>query len=129
MEKRIKNFNNFVNESFSSLTDEEKSHLQIVVDKLKGETEEKIPYNSEVANPRGKAKNPFYDRGSRKLDGLGKSFASIVPGTVNKKGDVITAEVSHGVEFESGLKTENKTLVEMDKKTFEYTTKKIETNL
>tara|TARA_R110000772_G_scaffold20466_5_gene56836 strand:+ start:5876 stop:6247 length:372 start_codon:yes stop_codon:yes gene_type:complete len=116
-------------ESFSSLNDEQKIKLQTIVDEITDNSMEKVNGNSEVANPRGKARNPFYDRGSRKLQGLGKPFGSIVPGTVVKEKGVITAEVSHGVEYESGLKKDYKSIITMDEKTLEYSVKKIQSNL
>lgn len=116
-------------ESFSSLTEEQKIKLQTIVNDITDSSMEKVTGNSEVANPRGKARNPFYDRGSRKLQGLGKPFGSIIPGSVNKEKDVITAEVSHGVKYESGLKKEYKSIIKMDAKTLEYDVEKISTDL
>tara|TARA_R110000772_G_C13290824_1_gene437968 strand:+ start:515 stop:886 length:372 start_codon:yes stop_codon:yes gene_type:complete len=116
-------------ESFSSLTEEQKIKLQTIVNNITDSSMEKVPTNSEVANPRGKARNPFYDKGMRPLQGLGKPFGSIVPGSVNKEKDVITAEVSHGVNYESGLKKEYKSIIKMDAKTLEYEVEKIETGL
>ena len=116
-------------ESFSSLSDDQKSKLHSIVEEIKDQSMEKVNGNSEVANPRGEARNPFYDRGDRQLQGLGKSFGSIVPGSVEKKNGKITAEVTHGVNYESGLKKEYKSVITMDEKTLEYSVKKIETKL
>lgn len=116
-------------ESFSSLTEEQKIKLHKIVNDIMEGSMERVPSNSEVANPRGKARNPFYDRGTRKLQGLGKPFGNIVPGSVNKEKDVITAEVSHGVKYESGLIKEYKSIIKMDAKTLEYEVEKIETKL
>lgn len=116
-------------ESFSSLTDEQKIMLQSAVEEIKDSSMEKVSTNSEVSNPRGDARNPFYDRGERKLDGLGEPFGSIVPGSVTKNGNTITAEVTHGVKYNSGLRKEYKSVITMDAKTLEYTTKKISTDL
>jgi len=112
-------------ESFSSLTEEQKIKLQTIVEEIKENSTEKVGGNSEVANPRGKARNPFYDRGSRKLDGLGQSYASIIPGSVTKEKGIIYAEVKHGMKYESGLTKDYKSCIEMDEKTLEYTTKKL----
>ena len=132
--KHIKTFGNFINEdktneSFSSLSDEQKNVIHTVIEEIKDNSMEKVNGNSEVANPKGKARNPFYDRGDRALQGLGKPFANIVPGSVNKEDGIIEVEVSHGVNYESGLNKEYKSLIKMDAKTLEYTVKKIETNL
>jgi hypothetical protein len=116
-------------ESFSSLTEDQKKKLHSIVEEIKDNSTEKVGGNSEVANPRGRARNPFYDRGSRKLDGLGKPFAGIVPGSVVKEKGVIKAEVEHGMEYESGLKKRYKTAIEMDEKTLEYSIKKIKSDL
>ena len=116
-------------ESFSSLTEEQKIKLHKIVNDIMEGSMERVLSNSEVANPRGKARNPFYDRGTRKLQGLGKPFGNIVPGSVNKEKDVITAEVSHGVKYESGLIKEYKSIIKMDAKTLEYEVEKIETKL
>lgn len=116
-------------ESFSSLTEEQKIKLHKIVNDIMEGSMERVPSNSEVANPRGKARNPFYDRGTRKLQGLGKPFGNIVPGSVSKEKDVITAEVSHGVKYESGLIKEYKSIIKMDAKTLEYEVEKIETKL
>lgn len=116
-------------ESFSSLSDEQKIKLQTIVREITDNSMEKVGGNSEVANPRGKARNPFYDRGSRQLQGLGKPFGAIVPGSVEKKDGKITAEVSHGVEYESGLKKAYKSVITMDEKTLEYSVEKIENDL
>lgn len=124
MMKFVKTF-----ESFSSLTDEQKSKLHSIVEEIKDNSIEKVNGNSEVANPRGKARNPFYDRGDRALQGLGKPFASIVPGSVTKEKGSITAEVTHGVKYESGKRTEYKSIIKMDEKTLEYSVKKISTDL
>lgn len=116
-------------ESFSSLTEEQKIKLHKIVNDIMEGSMERVPSNSEVANPRGKARNPFYDRGTRKLQGLGKPFGNIIPGSVNKEKDVITAEVSHGVKYESGLIKEYKSIIKMDAKTLEYEVEKIEIKL
>lgn len=116
-------------ESFSSLTDEQKSKLQSIVEEIKDGSMEKVSTNSEVANPKGEARNPFYDRGERRLDGLGEPFGSIVPGSVSKDKGTITCEVTHGVKYNSGLRKEYKSVITMDAKTLEYTTKKISTDL
>jgi hypothetical protein len=111
-------------ESFSSLSEEQKIKLHQIVEEITNNSMERVDTNSEVANPKGLAKNPFYDRGSRKLQGLGKPFGSIVPGSVRKEKGTIYAEVSHGVQYESGLKKDYITCIEMDEKTLEYTTKR-----
>jgi hypothetical protein len=116
-------------ESFSSLTEEQKIKLQTIVNSITDSSMEKVSTNSEVANPKGEARNPFYDRGSRQLQGLGKPFGAIVPGSVNKVKDVITAEVSHGVKYESGLNKQYKSIITMDAKTLEYEVAKTETDL
>jgi hypothetical protein len=132
--KHIKDFGQFLNEevtneSFSSLTDEQKNAIHTAIEDIKDNSMEKVNGNSEVANPRGKARNPFYDRGDRELQGLGKPFGNIVPGSVVKDGGKIKVEVAHGVNYESGLNKEYKSVIEMDAKTLEHTVKKIETNL
>jgi len=116
-------------ESFSSLTEEQKIKLHTIVDEIRDNSMEKVGGNSEVSNPRGVAKNTFYDRGSRQLQGLGKPFGTIVPGSVRKEKGTIYAEVKHGVKYESGLNKEYITCIEMDEKTLEYTTKKVNTYL
>ena len=124
MMKYVKTF-----ESFSSLTEEQKIKLHTIVEKIRDNSMEKVDTNSEVSNPTGKAKNPFYDRGSRQLQGLGQPFGSIVPGSVTKEKGTIHADVKHGVKYESGLNKEYITHIEMDEKTLEYTTKRKKTDL
>lgn len=118
-----------IKESFSTLTDEQKNTIHIAIEEIKDNSIEKVNGNSEVANPRGKARNPFYDRGNRQLQGLGKPFAGIVPGSVIKEGGVIKVTVTHGTNYKSGLKKEYKSIIEMDAKTLDYSIKKIESNL
>lgn len=132
--KHVKDFGHFinennVNESFSSLTDEQKNTIHVAIEEIRDSSMEKVNGNSEVANPRGKARNPFYDRGDRQLQGLGKPFGNIVPGSVVKEDGLIKVCVEHGVEYESGLRKEYKSEIEMDAKTLEYSIKKIETSL
>ena len=120
MENRhIKNFEKF-NESFSKLKDEEKIQLKNIVDGLADKSSEKVYTNSEVANPRGLARNPFYKTGQRKLKGLGNPYSNIVPGSVEKNGKEITAKVKHGMEYESGKKTEFTSVVKLDTETGEH---------
>lgn len=116
-------------ESFSTLSEEQKIKLHTIVTEITDGSMEKVSSNSEIANPRGLARNPFYDRGSRKLQGLGKPFGSIVPGSVNKKDGIITAEVSHGVKYESGLIKGYISYIKMDAKTLEYEVERKETQL
>lgn len=128
--KYLNKYENWMtNESFSSLSEEEKSKLHLIMNEIINDSREKVNGNSEVANPKGKASNPFYDRGTRDLEGLGKPFGSFVPGSINKKDGKIEAIVEHGMNYESGLKKRYKTKIEMDAKTFEYSTKKIDTEL
>jgi len=116
-------------ESFSTLSEEQKTALNTALAEVKDSSAEKVNINSDVVNPKGIAKNPLYDRGQRELDGLGKAYGEFVPGSINKDKNIITAEVIHGVKYSTNKKTEFKSVITMDAKPLEYTIKKIETQL
>ncbi len=128
--KFIKTYETFsVNESFSSLSEEQKIALNAALLSIKDSSMDKSNINSDAANLKGEQRKPFYDRGESPLEGLGKPYAEFVSGSVNKEKDIITAEVVHGVSYSTNKKTEFKSLITMDAKTLEYTTKKIHTQL
>ena len=91
-------------EKFTSLSDDEKIQLHKIVDKIKEGSTDMVTTNSEVSKPSG----------VRKLQGLGQPFASIIPGSVSKDSKIITAEVEHGMEYESGRKVELKSTITLD---------------
>jgi hypothetical protein len=124
----IYNFEKF-NESFTKLKDDEKILLKQIVDELGDKSSDKTYTNSEVANPRGLARNPFYKSGQRKLKGLGNPYSNIVPGSVEKNGKEITAKVKHGMDYESGKKTEFTSIITLNTETGDYDIRQEESSL
>ena len=124
----IYNFEKF-NESFTKLKDDEKILLKQIVDELGDKSSDKTYTNSEVANPRGLARNPFYKSGQRKLKGLGNSYSNIVPGSVEKNGKEITAKVKYGMEYESGKRTEFTSVITLNTETGDYDIRQEESSL
>jgi hypothetical protein len=124
----IYNFEKF-NESFTKLKDDEKILLKQIVDELGDKSSDKTYTNSEVANPRGLARNPFYKSGQRKLKGLGNPYSNIVPGSVEKIGKEITAKVKHGMDYESGKKTEFTSIITLNTETGDYDIRQEESSL
>ena len=100
-------------ENFKALKEDEKILLHKIVLEIGDNTSAKIDTNSEVSLPN--------KRGHREVEGLGKPFSSIVPNTVNKKDGSITADIEHGVEYESGRRDAFVSTVVVDIKSGEYT--------
>lgn len=117
----IKKFNSWlINENFSSLEDQIKMKIHEILNEIEDQSIEKVDTNSEVANPRSLARNPFYKRGSRNLQGYGESYRGIVSGSVEDTGSDIEFKVEHGAKYSNGKKTFYITHVKLNKDSLEY---------
>jgi len=108
-------------EKYSTLKPAEKALLDIAIEEIKHNSADRVITNTEVENLAGIAKKNFYDRGTIEMEGLGKSFASIVPGSIEKDGDTITAVIEHGVSYTTNREVTFKSKVVMDTKEMTYT--------
>jgi len=126
----IKNFKSWlINENFSTLDESLKIRIHEILQEIKDQSIEKVDTNSEVSNPRSLARNPFYKRGSRQLQGYGQSYSGILPGSVEDKSDSVEFKVEHGTKYSNNKKTYLLTHVVLDKNTMEYEKRLLEKQL
>lgn len=114
-------------EKFSELSDDIKTVLNKAVEELKNRSDDTSSVASMAVNPKDFAGNSR--QGQHRLEGLGKPFAAIIPGSVKTEEKVVKIEVEHGVNYENNKKTRSISCVEVNKDDLTYTIKEKSTEL
>ena len=114
-------------ESFSKLSNQVKEVLSKAVEELKNRTDDTSSVASMAVNPKDYAGSSR--QGQHRLEGLGKPFAAIIPGSVDVEGKTVKAEIEHGVNYENNKKTRTVSCIEINKDDLTYTIKEKSTEL